>query len=449
MSNVVTNKLPIKALQTVWAAIQGVNQGLKTWTQFKTMYNQITATGGNFLQAIHDMDNMGEVARQTVLDVGRQVGQSVADTARGVARTFSEAGLGSEGDTLANPRQRLRRGDQIVPFGQDDTDITEFDMDVEDQLGTVQPATTAPGGNPFSTQAALQGVSAGTQTGKATTHGETGIMPWARPKKHPFTEYQNTILTFSRQGSFQINTTTSSATQGQQVLKFRLNSIYDCYLETVTAANELLPPVADQPDAIGIRQVPPMRGYWASKYNYWTVLGCRYKMKLWSTKIPADTGVSPIQAWSVWTYHHGVEHPPETAPGTTVVTDFMRRTFHRHCHQEIYTPPPQDKSQSNVRENMLIINGASKIGQVHHEIVEDELAQTWHRVAEVPPSREIVTFIFNKTDQSFADTRVEDFNYEMEIEYMTQWKDLKRKYQYPTVDINDDATPTIYSNLTL
>ena len=62
---------------------------------------------------------------------------------------------------------------------------------------------------------------------------------------------------------------------------------------------------------------------------------------------------------------------------------------------------------------------------------EDEFEQTWHRLTEVPPTEEMVTFIIQQSD-NYPVLTTNDFKFTMELEYVVQWKDLQYQHQYLT-----------------
>jgi len=298
------------------------------------------------------------------------------------------------------------------------------------------PAAPAP--------AAKSAGSTSSASGRAGQHGETPISSFSFARRHPFDYTKTVLMPFQVTGSFTpINSDTSA--NNTKAYTFRLNSIYDVMTGNQGYIEARLPPLADQ---VAVSEPPPMtftnipdgsiqtpmyREYWKNLYRYWTVVGSRYIFRAWT-----DSTSSSSQAVSLHVYHHGKQAPPmyRSVGGTNKISDFFRRQHDGHRHYYLYNRLTGDFRHA--RSNAVEVRGHYKPGSIHHEVLEDELAQTWHQETEVPPTEEMVTFMFQKPDHINAFTSACDWS--MEMEFIVQWKDLRFTHQYIT---EDSAIPAI------
>lgn len=258
-------------------------------------------------------------------------------------------------------------------------------------------------------------------------HGETSISPYKSAIRSPWQPTVTCIHHFYAAHGSSLVTPTAPA-----VWRYRLNSIYDCRDTGVYADNEPpSTPVADAAD--GAVQTPTWRGYWSAYYNYWTVLSCKYRMRF--KIVPADVNNKDVELM-VYVYHHGIQNPPlfadptATGNGTTLVEHQYRRQ-----HKGMYYFPIRYHPDTGFNDcNQFDKNSCSgewTPGSIQHEVQEDELHQVWQKITEVPPTREGLTFIVQRSPVGVYGGNVQVFP-EISLEYTTQWKDLKRQFQYPT-----------------
>lgn len=266
----------------------------------------------------------------------------------------------------------------------------------------------------------------GVVASRNVNHGETGVDPFRNPvPKNPYRDTQNTILLYRKSGTIPDGSMTTDGATSANVrrLCFRLNSIYDI-LDGTQDTHLDATPTADTSDTATNIEIPCWRTYWASLYNYWSVIGCRYRVRFYTV-----TALDKA-AFSIWTYHHGKDPPPLSYSGVRI-PDWFRENYHRHCHKNIHALPATKETGNLTRKT--VIHGGYKPGSIQHTVLEDEVAQVWHKVTEVPPMAEKCTMIISPTDEALltvvGNGSVQVY-YDLEIEYATQWKDLKSTYDW-------------------
>lgn len=281
---------------------------------------------------------------------------------------------------------------------------------------------------PTSASAAKTG-GGGATSGRTGQHGET---PVDMPLNIERTPWKPTLTVlhsyYAYTGAVAV---TSSAVAAWS---YRLNSIYDIRRDT-GAITDVEPTLgvagADAADATV--QLPPFRAHYANYYNYWTVLETRYRVRFYIIpNLGADVGNKDIELFA-YVYHHGQQEPPRycepTGSGTTMITHQMRR-----LHRGMYYVPLRYIPDTTVTQQVALdfntISGVYTPGSIHHEVSEDELSQVWHKMTEVPPMKEGLTIIVQKSPTGTYGGQV-DVRAEVSLEYVTQYKDLKRDYQYP------------------
>ena len=213
---------------------------------------------------------------------------------------------------------------------------------------------------------------------------------------------------------------------------YRLNSIYDCATTTTYVADPT--PAADTAD-VSV-QTPMWRTYWMQFYRYWHVVKCNYRFRIFPTT------QNFAGEYVVYVYWHGLQRPP-IKDGTDRIKHEFRiqhpnmRYFHMKTlndYQAIEKGTPTTGygvyKRDHWKTNPATISGTFVPGMIQHEVVEDELSQTWHKETEVPPTPECITIIVDKSNVNEASEL--KYRLEVSLEYHVQLKDLKAKYQYVT-----------------
>lgn len=291
-----------------------------------------------------------------------------------------------------------------------------------DTSNTANPQTVNPQG-----QLALPAGNASSKQ-RAALGGETPITPIPKAIYKPFPDTLNTIHPMR----FYIAKDLAQGSSNTSIATFsvRLNSIYDCSY-TLPGFAQDPPPAADVPDA-GINN-PCMRKYWSEFYNYWTVVGTKYKVKMWVTNPDATATPAPAQAECVaYFYFHGQQNPPIQNYGSNTRVEHFARKRHPNMYYKYIRPTDWTKTGANAFSQVVVDEGYFKPGSIANLVAEDEFHETWHRNTEVPSYREILTILWQRSERS-ADVAMRVW-FELELEYEVQWKDLKCQHEYITMD---------------
>ena len=307
------------------------------------------------------------------------------------------------------------------PHGREYTRKGDGDVDMEPQATVATAAAERTG---FSTRGAVKG------------HGETPISPYdfvqiGIPK------VQTTKLPFRKH----VIRSALDVAEAPKVIAVRMNSIYDILGSGTYTADP--PAVADAVSST--IETPKWRGFFADKYQYYTVLGCDYKIKF--RVRPESAGAFPVitlptcNDFSVYMYKCGLQRPP-TNVGTAVIPHSWKILHTGVDYQRLPGPKwetnivnPGSGSSSNWEGNTqgwTVFSGHCGVGDIKHEVTEDELQQTWHKMTEVPPTPELLVFHIQQDEFNTGSPTPYLLDYVIECTYLTQFKDIKAQYQYPT-----------------
>ena len=263
--------------------------------------------------------------------------------------------------------------------------------------------------------------------------GETPVDPVGYEKIRPWADTVNVIMPYRTGGALSIQ----SNPAGVDAITFRLNSIYDVVTSSAYTADP--PPAADTFDT-NINK-PMWYNYYTSIYKYWTVTKSTYKMRIWISGRDAANVGSEV---SVWTYHHGQQQPPLLNETVSAKIPDIIRKVHPNNHKTTIRSLPLTTLKSRYDDNTYI-HGMYMPGPkyVKNEVAEDDFHETWHKATEVPSLREAVTFIVQRSDMMDTLGNTSStiaLNYEFEIQYHTQFKNLKTAFKYTTQDTDMNIT---------
>lgn len=295
---------------------------------------------------------------------------------------------------------------------------------------TTTPAPTTTTAAPSTgTEMVLRSAIAGGPT-SGGQHGETGVDMINYTKFHPFKRVEQVLMPFYRKSSITLPANNTAAVP----ITFRLNSIYDIVhggaTFTVIDPN-IAAPTADTPDAVNLREVPMMREYWKQFYNYWHVIKCEWKFSY----LPVPQAHPNMVQKQLFIYEHGIQFPPLTqqiaggSPPTMARIPWWVRKYHPHVRQQTIRNPDNDSQRMN---NWQSISGVWHPGDIQHEVAEDELTRVWHKFEQVPPTAEKLTIMLDNMDSLPNDGNAWTLEYNMEMHYTVQLKDLKTQYEFIT-----------------
>lgn len=384
---------------------------------------------------------------------GNQLGNRAVTIARnireGARETFQELWNAGQ-DTLANFQRETE--DTLATFenrelaNPEDADLPDLDELMPEQGGENVEMQVARAGGP----GGPSGVSKETPISRypSLTYGlqetHTTILPW--------------------KGWFSI--TAPNHDQGIKA-QFRLNAIWDMFMTTLNDVtdgttvttkgiyNKPLGPTGVHvsgntfpmtiASGANATERPQWRDYWAQLYDYYTVLGCEYKI------IVQNSGNSRSGDLLV-----GVEHDSysDTATSTgNVMPDAYLYEVLNYKNIEWHTAWANTAEEDH-QSNMCVIEGRYKPGSIKRNIVNDGDVKTWTATTSTLPNlKDILTINFWKHPLSYSAATSIQANIQVELKYIVQFKDLKVQARYPTLTITDqdikqeisDATNTTRS----
>lgn len=263
-------------------------------------------------------------------------------------------------------------------------------------------------------------------TGK-NNEGETPVDVMPTLKYLPFRPTEQVFMKY--RGKFPWTVGTGDITAAVFADTFRLNSIYD--IKTSHGYSTADPPVPVADTADGTVQTPTMRNYWMAIYHYWTVVRVHYKVKFWCTTLNSSGEVM------VYRYYHGQQHPPTIEYANPNFIKHFERKNHPDMEYKKITTITSGNELNRFNQGVEF-SGTFTPGELDSTVAEDEYSETWHKKEEVPSHRELMSFIVHRSDRA-ADAAYSG-EYEIELAYEVQLKDLKVQHQYIS---RDSAIPNI------
>lgn len=191
-------------------------------------------------------------------------------------------------------------------------------------------------------------------------------------------------------------------------------------------------PTAFSSNSTEATERPAWRDFWASLYDYYTVLGCEYKIIIQN---PVELNGQRAQcAVQFDTYSDSATSTGNVMP----VTKYENmRTF-----KNIKWYTIKETSSMHPDHNIAIIEGTYKPGQAKRNIVNDGDVKTWtstNTASPVLPNlKEILTLNFFLDPLAYnATATTTALNIEVNLRYIVQFKDLKQQARYPNPTITD------------
>lgn len=211
---------------------------------------------------------------------------------------------------------------------------------------------------------------------------------------------------------------------------------------------------------------PAWRDYWASFYDFYTVLGCEYEIIItnpaqhWTSqtitgsdagKMPIVTGVTTgaaTQNLSTNAYTPSVQVPCKLSANAVCAVQFdtysdtatsTGNVMPLTQYEEIRTYKNIRWYRINDNNGTEIIRGQYKPGQAKRNIINDGDVKTWTATGTTLPNlKEILTLNFFQ-DPMNTTTLTTGVNMEINLKYIVQFKDLKQQARYPnTITSNQD-----------
>lgn len=251
--------------------------------------------------------------------------------------------------------------------------------------------------------------------------GETPIANIKYTIYRPFPSTNQVKMVYNTNGSLSL--TTTGATRTQQVT-FRLNSVTDV-TTTYTYTADPSPSTADTVDATP--NIPTMRNFWATVYQYYTVIRSRWMFRV----RPANGTGSKLTEADIFQHLHGVQFPPllDTA-GSNPIPWHMRKYFPQTIMKKVQSHPTGTGSgEQHYLDKWTTFYGEWYPGLIKHEVEEDDIKRTWNKIAETPKLPEYLSYVIQRSTAS-DNSAAFDVKYEFFIEYEVQLKELTDQYQF-------------------
>lgn len=272
-------------------------------------------------------------------------------------------------------------------------------------------------------------------------------------------ETHTTILPWT--GWFSVPCTTSGIPAN---LRVRMNSPYDFFLGAVTQVTTDITPgsgmfnkpiTADGtiksaiqfPEAINnefTTERPYWRNYWAQLYEYYTVLGCEWKLT-----IANPVNIAGSEAMVGWTYD-SYSDTSGASGQLTPATNLSESMSFKNMNFVVVN----ERTSAMARNSIEIIEGRYKPGMIKRNIVNDGDVKTWTQTSfdtaspvdgSIPNLKELLSVMFWRSPMNHGTNA--GVNVQIELKWIVQYKDLRDLARYPrTTPAGTSIVQTISSN---
>lgn len=179
---------------------------------------------------------------------------------------------------------------------------------------------------------------------------------------------------------------------------------------------------------VSVSEQPFWANYWKKLYEYYTVLGCEYKITAHNPTILSQTNSNALILYDMDSYSDAVGATGNKTPDA-VLPELMS-----YKHMRIKPIAGQGGYQQNSNhEPYEVIQGRHKPGQIARNISNDGDVKTWTKTdGSIPTLKELMNIRTGKSP-FFLGTGGDTVgvNYQVEVKYIVQFKDLKESARYP------------------
>lgn len=270
-------------------------------------------------------------------------------------------------------------------------------------------------------------------------HGETPIANINYHIYRPFPATNQVLMNYRGTFAGQLETT---GTLQVNAFTCRLNSIFDC-LSLYTLNSNPDASIADAGDALALRQQPSMRKFWSGIYQYYTVVKSRYHFRI----RPSNPAGNVDDEIDIFQHLHGVQRPPLRVGNDPVPWSYRKR-FPQTIMKKMLMKPNVTATSTDTHKLSTYTDfyGEWYPGTIKHEVEEDEVSKTWHKMETTPPLGEFVSFVYQRSSAS-STSNVLNFVWEISIDYIVQLKELKEEYQFIRPGVNLPALTDAYGGV--
>lgn len=255
-------------------------------------------------------------------------------------------------------------------------------------------------------------------TGKGMS-GETPVANINYRIYRPFPSTNQVLMVYNNRGSGVVDITSGNTVQQ---LTFRLNAIND----VETPYNYTIDPNATNADAItGTPSVPSMRNFWSTVYQYYTVVRSRYHFRI----RPANASAITVGELDIYQHKHGIQFPPLVMDTDQAIPWNYRKYFPNTDVQKMKSHPQGSAStQHHYLNQWTEFYGQWYPGSIKHQVEEDENRKTWIKMTDIPRTPEYLSYVLQRSSSSSA-TAI-NYQWEFNIEFEVQLKELRTQYEY-------------------
>ena len=174
-------------------------------------------------------------------------------------------------------------------------------------------------------------------------------------------------------------------------------------------------------------------GYWKKLYEYYTVLGCEYKITVVNGFQGTNYDISVAQDFDSYSDTAG------STGNVTPDTDIANMMAFKHINWTVV----KGLSAIAPNKNAEVIQGRYKPGQISRNISNDGDVKTWTKTdGTLPTLKDICSLRFYRAplnQEGFAQGPL-GCNVQVELKYIVQFKDLKLAARYPYNGATDIVT---------
>lgn len=377
-----------------------------------------------------------------LVQAGATVEEAVATTVQGTqleqdqsyltdqAKQFVEGKRKSEDDNNDTP-QKKHKGSSFVTPDKPAVNVPTISPDEKQSVSNLPPSTDMTEANPTRRINSGQVSFKTSDPRNANAETEVSNIPLYASLSTPWPDTLQAVMPYYL---FTTGGSVPSGTTGNiNILSLRLNSPYDVYLDTSLTYTADATPVASAPSADAPEatiNAAMWYNYYKQYYNYYTVVATDVTVRFRNT---TNTKKGEL---AVYRFIHGRETPRYYETGSTAIHHRYKRLHpnmsFKFCagNQEVTETTAAGYKHEEVYDNWVEFSNMIKPGDVHHEVVEDELLEVWSLFDKVPATPEYMTFHIQRSPRS-SDTTM-TYDTEIDIKYYVQFKDLKNSYRYIT-----------------
>ena len=189
---------------------------------------------------------------------------------------------------------------------------------------------------------------------------------------------------------------------------------------------------------------PFWSNYWKQIYEYYTVLGCEYKITIYNSSVASAFNAELLILHDTDSYSNTEGATGNKTPDT-IVAELLS---YKHMNKLKVGNPPGNANFVNSNP-VEVIYGRHKPGQTHRNISNDGDVKTWTKTnGDLPTLKELFNLRMCRHPMSWGgNNMIYACNVQVELKYIVQFKDLKLNARYPNTLSGVGGTPTIVQTL--